>query len=74
MLFTAVDNKLVGFMSFFDMLKENAHELINELDKLNIETVLVTGDNKSTAKEIAKVRHKAIVAEVKPTDKGRCCC
>ena len=70
-LFTAVDNKLVGFMSFFDMLKENAHELVNELDKLNIETVLVTGDNKNTAKEIAESSDiRQFVAEVKPTDKA----
>lgn len=70
-LFTAVDNKLVGFMSFFDMLKENAHELVNKLDKLNIETVLVTGDNKNTAKEIAESSGiRQFVAEVKPTDKA----
>ena len=70
-LFTAVDNKLVGFMSFFDMLKENAHELVNELDKLNIETVLVTGDNKNTAKEIAESSGiRQFMAEVKPTDKA----
>ncbi|HHU01976.1 MAG TPA: copper-translocating P-type ATPase [Christensenellaceae bacterium] len=70
-LFTAVDNKLVGFMSFFDMLKENAHELVNKLDKLNIETVLVTGDNKNTAKEIAESSGiRQFMAEVKPTDKA----
>ncbi|MCX5777148.1 MAG: heavy metal translocating P-type ATPase [Candidatus Firestonebacteria bacterium] len=47
-------NKILGIIALSDSLKQNAGGVIKELNKINIRTVLVTGDNKTAAKQIAK--------------------
>ena len=50
----AVNKKYAGYIVISDTLKHEAAETIAELDKLNIKTILLTGDNKSAAGVYAK--------------------
>jgi Cd2+/Zn2+-exporting ATPase len=50
----AVNRKYAGYIVISDSLKEEAIETINELNKLKIKTVMLTGDNESAAEVYAK--------------------
>lgn len=50
----AVNKKYKGYIVISDSLKDDAVEAINELNKLEVKTVMLTGDNKSTAEVYAK--------------------
>lgn len=53
-VYVAIDNKYVGYITLADTLKEGSKNLIKNLKKVGIsETILLTGDNKSYAEEIA---------------------
>lgn len=67
----AVNNHPVGIIGIADTLKEDALEAVNKLKALNIETIMITGDNKRTAEAIAKqLNIEKIFAEVLPQDKA----
>lgn len=70
-VFLANDNELLSIIGIADTLKENAKYTVNELHKLGIKVVMLTGDNENTAKFIAnQVGIDAVVAEVLPQDKA----
>ncbi len=50
----AVNKKYAGYIVISDSLKDEAFEAINELNKLKIKTVILTGDNKAAAESFAK--------------------
>ena len=60
-LFFAKDGTLAGIIAVADPLKPDSAQAIKELEKLGIKTVMLTGDNKRTAKAIAA---QAGIAEV----------
>ncbi len=65
------NNEYCGYISLKDLPKENSKELINELNNLNINTVMLTGDNKLCAESIAKdLNIKEVISDVLPIDKG----
>ncbi len=67
---TAVEGKLAGFIIIEDKIKPEAPEVIATLKKMNIKTVLLTGDNKATAENIGRMTgFDAIHAEVLPDQK-----
>lgn len=49
-----VNKKYAGYLVISDSLKDDTVEAINELKKLKIRTVMLTGDNNSTAEFYAK--------------------
>ena len=60
----------IGLISLKDEIKENSKEAINELKKLNIDVIMLTGDNEKTANSIAKeVGIEHVISEVHPLDK-----
>lgn len=50
----AVDKKYKGYITIADKIKEDAKQAIKELHKLNIKTVMLSGDKQSVVDEVAK--------------------
>ncbi len=65
-----VDGKLAGLIAVADTVKESAYEGVKALQKMGIEVVMITGDNKKTADAIAhKVGIIRVLAEILPDQK-----
>ncbi len=70
-VFVAIDGKSSGIIAIEDPIKNTSIEAIKELKRLNIRTIMITGDNKLSAKHIAKqLGIDAYEAEVLPEDKA----
>ena len=55
--------ELIGLIAIADTIKESAKEAILSLNKMGIETVMITGDNQATANAIGKkIRIKKNIA------------
>ncbi|MBZ9570977.1 cation-translocating P-type ATPase [Methanobrevibacter sp. TMH8] len=48
------ENKILGFISLSDKIRENGPETIKSLKEKSIETIMLTGDNSATAKTVAE--------------------
>ena len=60
----------IGIIALSDVLRTESKEIIKELSKLNISTMLLTGDNKNTANYFAKkIGIKDIKANLLPEEK-----
>lgn len=65
------DGKTISIVGLIDNIKESSIDAIAELNNLNIETVMITGDAKNTANTIAKKLNITTVhANVLPTEKA----
>jgi Cu+-exporting ATPase len=70
-MFLVVDGKLTGIIAAADTLKEHAGEAVGELKKMDIEVIMLTGDNERTAKSIAKkLGIQRVLADVLPPQKA----
>ncbi len=69
--FIAIDDELAGIISFKDEIRPESKSMLSKLKQLGIKhTLMVTGDNTSTAKTIAdKLGISNVVANCLPTDK-----
>ncbi len=66
----AVNKKYAGYIVISDSLKDEAAETITELNKLKINSVMLTGDNKSAAEVYAKkLGIKRFYSELLPENK-----
>lgn len=71
-MFLGLDSQVVGIIALADTLKPNAKEALEELHKMSIEAVMLTGDNQRTAEAIAReVGIDRILAEVLPEHKAQ---
>ncbi len=67
----AVDGELAGVIGISDSIKEGAEEAIRQMKELNLEVVMLTGDNRLAAESIAaKVGIDQVIAEVLPSEKA----
>ena len=66
----AVDNHAAGLIAFADQIKPYAQEAIEQLQKLGLKVILMTGDRRAAAASVAKTLgiHE-VLAEVLPQDK-----
>ena len=69
-LFFACDGVLLGIIALADRVKPTSRAAIEEMKRMGLEVVMLTGDNARTAQAIQKeVGADRVVAEVLPQDK-----
>ncbi|HHT96274.1 MAG TPA: copper-translocating P-type ATPase [Clostridiales bacterium] len=69
-LFFADEKEVLGVIAVADVIKSNSKQAIDKLKEMNIDVVMLTGDNKKTAEAIRKeLNIDRVVAEVLPQDK-----
>ncbi|MEE4112776.1 MAG: heavy metal translocating P-type ATPase, partial [Desulfobacteraceae bacterium] len=70
-MFVGVDGKAAGLVSVSDPIKDSTQEAIDRLHEENVKVIMLTGDNRTTAKAVAdKLGIDDFVAEVLPEDKA----
>ncbi|MEG4519019.1 heavy metal translocating P-type ATPase [Microcoleus sp. AT9b-C5] len=69
-IWIAVNGKVEGIMGIADAVKPSSVVAIRTLQKMGLEVVMLTGDNRRTAEVIAReVGIKRVIAEVRPDQK-----
>jgi len=70
-MFVAVDGEPAGVIAVADTLKDHAVEAVQTLHRLDIEVVMITGDNRRTAVAIAQQTGiDRVLAEILPDQKA----
>jgi Zn2+/Cd2+-exporting ATPase len=65
-----IENEIVGLLTFEDKIRPESKKSIENLHKLRIKTIMVTGDSKVVAERIAKTLGiEEVYAEVMPHEK-----
>ena len=69
-LFFAEEGRLIGIIAVADVVRATSKRAIEEMQKMGMEAILLTGDNRQTAEAIGRqVGVARVVAEVLPQDK-----
>jgi Cu+-exporting ATPase len=69
-MFVAVDKSPGAILAVADPIKQTTPEAIEELHRLGLKIIMLTGDNQDTARAVAKkLRIDNVQAEVAPNDK-----
>jgi Cu+-exporting ATPase len=69
-VFVMVDGRVVGLIAVADPVKPTSRQAVAELERLGIDTVLLTGDDRRTADAVARaVGIQRVLAEVLPDRK-----
>jgi Cu+-exporting ATPase len=69
-IYVSLEGKVAGLIAVADTLKENSIEAVERLKRLELEVVMLTGDNRKTAEAVArKAGIERVLPEVLPEDK-----
>lgn len=69
-LYFAADGRMLGMIAVADVVKEDSAQAIGALRRMGIQVVMLTGDNRRTARAIGRqVGLDAVVSDVLPGDK-----
>jgi P-type Cu+ transporter len=69
-MFAAIDGRLAGLIAVADPIKPTSREAIRRLQRMGLEVVMLTGDNRRTAEAVAREAGvPRVVAEVLPEGK-----
>ncbi|MGO4929357.1 heavy metal translocating P-type ATPase [Fundicoccus sp. Sow4_F4] len=70
-MFIAVDDQLAGVISVSDPVKSESAAAIKQMQKMGLEVIMITGDNRKTAEKIGElVGVSRVMSEVLPEDKA----
>ncbi|MCE5294963.1 MAG: copper-translocating P-type ATPase [Chlamydiales bacterium] len=70
-IFVAIDGKAIGFIAVADPIKASTPKAIEDLHRLGIKVIMLTGDNEYTAEAVAKkLNIDEVHAGVNPKDKN----
>ena len=70
-VYVVKNQKIIALIGVNDIVRENAKEVIENLNQNNIETVMLTGDNTQTAEIIAKeIGITKVISNVVPAEKA----
>ncbi len=70
-IYVIKNNEIIAIIGVNDIVRENVKEVIKLLNKNKIETIMLTGDNKEVAENIAKkIGISKVISEVLPKDKA----
>ena len=70
-VFVAVDRAPSGLLAVADTIKPSARDTLRRLERMGIEAVMITGDNRRTAEAVAReLGIERVFAEVLPADKA----
>lgn len=71
-VYVADSDKIIALIGVNDIIRDNAKETIDILNKNRIETIMLTGDNKETAKKIAEcIGITKVISNVLPSEKAK---
>jgi Cu+-exporting ATPase len=69
-VYISIDKKVYGLLSIADTIREGALEAVRKLHKLGIKVIMLTGDNASTAAQIAReIGIDEVISDVLPEEK-----
>ena len=69
-VYVVQNEQIIALIGVNDIVRENSKQVINELNNNNIDTIMLTGDNKETAEKIAKdIGITKVIANVLPNEK-----
>ena len=70
-IYVVQNKEIIAIIGVNDIIRDNIVEVIKELSKNKIETIMLTGDNKETASIIAnKIGITNVIADVMPSQKA----
>ncbi len=71
-VYVVKNKEIIAIIGINDIVRENAKEVISILNKNNIQTIMLTGDNIKTAEKIAKdIGITKVIANVLPSEKAQ---
>lgn len=71
-VYVVKNKEIIAIIGVNDIVRENAKQVISILNKNNIKTIMLTGDNQQTAKKIAKeLNITEVISNVMPQDKAK---
>jgi Cu2+-exporting ATPase len=70
-VFVLENENLIGYIALSDIIRGTAKEAISTLREMNIESIMLTGDNQKVASYVGKILNiDTVIAEVLPQEKS----